>query len=184
MELHTPRLVLRDWLNDDLTVVRALASAALVTRYQTWLRLHTEEACGRWLAEAIKNNNADPRFAYSMAIVLQSTRRTVGWLGWGEAEDPARGEVSFGYALLPELWRLGYMTEAVRAMLRFVFETQQRRSVYATCATSNPASARVLEKAGLGLADRWTHRDEALGIEEEYRCYLLNRSEWGRTNKG
>jgi RimJ/RimL family protein N-acetyltransferase len=184
MELHTPRLVLRDWLNDDLPVVYALARDARVTRYQWWLRLHTEEECGRWLAEAIKNNNADPRFAYSMAVVERSTRRTVGWLGWGEAEDPARGEVSFGYALLPELWDRGYITEAVEAMLGFVFETQQRGSVYATCATSNRASARVLEKAGLRLMHRWIRPDEALGLEEEHRYYRLNRGEWRPKKEG
>jgi RimJ/RimL family protein N-acetyltransferase len=182
MELRTTRLVLRDWVGGDLSAIRALARDDRVTRYQTWLRLDTDEACRQWLADHMKHNNADPRFAYSMAVVAQSSGGTVGWLGWGEAEDPSIGAVSFGYALLPEVWSRGYMTEAVRAMLGFVFDLQQRDSIYATCAISNRRSARVLEKAGLHLVSCSMERDEAFGIEEEQCCYSLKRSEFRSEN--
>lgn len=80
------------------------------------------------------------------------------------------------------MWRRGYTSEAVRAMLPFVFDVQRRASVYATCATSNPGSAGVLEKAGLRLVERWMHFDDGLGIEEEYKLYRLDREDWLRAN--
>jgi RimJ/RimL family protein N-acetyltransferase len=170
--------MLRDWLDEDLPVVRALATDDRVTRYQPWLRLHTDQACRRWLADAIESKSAVPRSAYSLAVVERSVGRTVGWLNWGDAKDVSKGAISFGYALLPEAWNRGYMTEAIRAMLTFVFDVQQSGSVYATCATNNPGSARVLEKAGLGLVYRWMQRDESLGLEEEHRRYFLKRTDW------
>jgi RimJ/RimL family protein N-acetyltransferase len=178
-QLETPRLVLRDWIADDWPLIWALASDPAVTRYQTKLRgLPDEDACRRWLADAIQHNQQEPRSAYSRAVIVKATSRAVGWVNWNESGDPAKGEVSFGYALLPELWRRGYVSEAVRAMLGYVFEVQRRNSVYATCATSNPASAGVLEKAGLHLVERWMHRDNDLGLEEEYRRYRLDKSDW------
>jgi ribosomal-protein-alanine N-acetyltransferase len=171
-------LLLRDWVEDDWRLIWALANDPSVTRYQTKLRLPDKEACLRWLADAIQGNQQEPRVAYSLAVVLKETATPIGWLNWGDSEDPARGEVSFGYALLPTMWRRGFMSEAVGAMLPIVFDVQRRDSIYATCATSNPASAGVLEKTGLTLVERWMHRDDDLGIEEEYRRYRLDRTQW------
>jgi|CXWL01.1.fsa_nt_gi RimJ/RimL family protein N-acetyltransferase len=181
LQLETPRLILRDWIEDDWPLIWTLASDPAVTRYQTKLRgLPDEAACRRWLGDAIHHNHQEPRFAYSTAVIVKETSRAVGWLNWVESSDPAKGDVSFGYALLPELWRRGYMSEAVHTMLGYVFEVQRRNSVYATCASSNPASAGVLEKAGLALVERWMHRDDDLGLEEEYRRYRVDRSDWPR----
>jgi RimJ/RimL family protein N-acetyltransferase len=176
--LETPRLILRDWQADDWRFVWTLASDARVTRYQTRLRLKDEDGARLWLTSAVFNNNQQPRLAYSMAVTLRDSGEVIGWLNWAESEDPSKGDVSFGYALLPALWRHGYTSEAVQAMLGFVFETQRRNSVYATCATSNPGSAGVLEKAGLTLVERWMRRDDDLDLEEEYRRYRLDRSDW------
>jgi len=177
-QLETPRLILRDWIESDLPLIEALARESDVTRYQTWLRLGDESACRHWLASAIFHNQQDPRFAYSTAVVSKQTKRPIGWLGWGDAEDPEHGDASFGYALLPTEWGRGYMTEAVLAMLQFVFETLGRNSIYATCAVSNRRSARVLEKAGLTLVHRWMRRDEEMNVEEEHLRYRMERTDW------
>ena len=175
---ETPRLVLRDWTESDLALIEALASEPSVTRYQTRLRVAGADGCRRWLGAAIFHNQQDPRFAYSTAVVSKHTGSAIGWLGWGEAEDPAHGEVSFGYALLPAEWGRGYISEAVVAMLGFVFETLGRGSVYATCAASNLGSARVLEKSGLTLVHRWLRRDDELNLEEEHLRYRMERIDW------
>ena len=177
-QLETPRLILRDWTESDLPLIETLASDPRVTRYQTWLRLADADACRRWLETAIFHNLKQPRFAYSTAVVLKETVHAIGWLGWGDAEDPAYGDVSFGYALLPAEWGRGCISEAVVAMLEFVFETLGRGSVYATCAASNPRSAGVLQHAGLTLVHRWMHRDKELNIEEEYLRFRMERSDW------
>ena len=49
-------------------------------------------------------------------------------------------------------WRgHGYMTEAVQAVLRHGFESLDLHRIHTACFAINPASARVLEKAGLAL---------------------------------
>ncbi len=177
-QLKTARLLLRDWTEDDWHLIKVLSADPRVTRYQTLLRLNTDDECRHWLADAIRTSAEQPRIAYSTAVVLRGDERAIGGLNWGEAEDRAKGEVSFGYALLPEMWRRGYMSEAVSAMLRFIFEVQLKESAYASCAAANRASAGVLEQAGMKLVERWMHRDEHVDIAEEYLRYRQERSEW------
>lgn len=177
-ELETERLLLRDWVAEDWPLIWALASDERVTHYQTWLRLRDEQQAREWIAAAIAENEREPRVVYSAAVVLNGERQPVGWLGWGNPEHSGIADVSFGYALLPAFWRQGLMSEAVSAMIRYSFDALGKRSLTATCASSNRASSGVLEKAGLRLIDRYMRRDDDLDLEEEHRRYLLNRDEW------
>jgi len=52
-----------------------------------------------------------------------------------------------GYWILPELWNRGYATEAVRAVLSLA-RTLGHRRILANHFVDNPASGRVLRKAG------------------------------------
>lgn len=179
--LETRRLILRDLLESDWPLVYALSREPLVTRYQTWFRLDGKPEVQRWLGALLsQTNRRQPRVSFNLAIVLKENESAIGWLGFGEPEDPTKGDMGFGYALVPSVWGNGYMTEAVEAMLDFAFESLNKESVYATCAESNRASARVLEKAGLVLVERWQESDDDFGIVEEHLCYRQERSEWAR----
>jgi ribosomal-protein-alanine N-acetyltransferase len=60
------------------------------------------------------------------------------------------GEVEIGYGLAPEYEGRGYMTEAVRALIAWAFESPACQAVIAPhVLRSNPASSRVLEKVGM-----------------------------------
>lgn len=54
-----------------------------------------------------------------------------------------------GYSLARDYWNRGIMTEAVRAVLRYAFEKMQLHRVEAQFELDNPASGRVMEKAGM-----------------------------------
>jgi ribosomal-protein-alanine N-acetyltransferase len=183
--LETPRTILRDLLQSDWPLVYALSRESSVTRYQTWFRLNGELEVQRWLDALIsQTNQRRPRVSFNLALVLKENGAPIGWLGFGEPEDPAKGDMAFGYALLPSFWGKGYMTEAVEVMLNFAFESLSKESVYATCAESNQASVRVLEKAGLVIIERWQQRDEIFDIVEGHLCYRIHRSDWARMRTG
>jgi RimJ/RimL family protein N-acetyltransferase len=55
---------------------------------------------------------------------------------------------TLGYWLGEDFWGRGIMTEAVAAFIDFCFENFPLRRVSAEVFANNPASARVLEKAG------------------------------------
>lgn len=180
-ELRTPRLVLRDFVEADWEAVYALSLEPQVTRYQTWLRLPDQARAREWVRDVIYHNQLQPRSTYNLAIVLASTDRVAGWLGWGRPSDPAKGDYDFGYALHPDVWGQGYMTEAVTAMLGFCFEVLGAQMVSGECASSNRASARVMEKAGLIRTDRWYEPDEATGCGQEMLRYMIRFADWARS---
>jgi RimJ/RimL family protein N-acetyltransferase len=103
----------------------------------------------QWILENNRNPSSD---SIQWAIELKSSGEMIGWFGIGGASHPAvAGERSFGYILSRSSWGNGYMTEALRAIIAFEFETLQTPILRATCETDNLASARVMEKAGM----RW-----------------------------
>lgn len=64
----------------------------------------------------------------------------------------ARGEkAEIGYWLAKSYWGQGIMTEVVRRLCEFAFAQYELRRIYARAFATNPASARVLEKAGFDL---------------------------------
>jgi len=56
--------------------------------------------------------------------------------------------IEVGYAIHPNFWNKGYATEALQAGIRYFFE-HGFSEVYAGAFKTNPASLRVMEKAGM-----------------------------------
>lgn len=69
-------------------------------------------------------------------------------------DDVGRGTAEIGYWLAEPCWGRGIMTDAVRAMVAHGFDRFALRRIEARVFSSNPASARVLEKAGFTLEGR------------------------------
>ena len=63
-------------------------------------------------------------------------------------QDIERRSAEIGYWLGRAYWGRGVITDAVRAATRYAFEELGMARVFAVPFVRNPASARVLEKAG------------------------------------
>ncbi len=87
---------------------------------------------------------------YTFAIRLKQADgqdRFMGAIGIGADADAYRGQV--GYWLGKPHWGQGYMTEALCRVIRFGFDELALHRVYATHFDFNPASGRVMQKAGM-----------------------------------
>jgi RimJ/RimL family protein N-acetyltransferase len=175
---HTARLVLRDLIEDDWTTIFAMSQSPAVTRYQSWLRLTSEIDAQQWVHQAMHHYQLSPRQAYNLAIVQQDTRAVIGWIGWGLPSDRALGDYDFGYALLPSAWGQGYMTEALQSAINYMFESLAANVVYGECASSNRASARVMEKNGMILVSQWSESDATTGTSEIHERYAVQVEAW------
>ena len=102
----------------------------------------------------------------------------IGWIGAGRPRDPARGDQDFGYALDRQTWGRGYATEALRTLVAYLFEHGGARKIVGECVAANPASARVMEKAGLRLEARWHVDTPGTGPAEERLRYAIVREAW------
>jgi RimJ/RimL family protein N-acetyltransferase len=84
-----------------------------------------------------------------------------GFVGCFQLEEvPDRpDEVELGYRLRRHAWGLGYATEGARALVTHALDVLGYRRVFAHTLYDNPASIRVLQKAGLEEAGPWRYRD-------------------------
>lgn len=78
----------------------------------------------------------------------------VGTIGLHRGEDVHRLSAEFGYFIGEEFWGRGIMSEAVPAFVDYCFKEFSLKRMFAMPHSSNPASARVLEKAGFVFEGR------------------------------
>ena len=78
----------------------------------------------------------------------------VGTIGLHRGEDVHRLTAEMGYWLSEEFWGKGIMSEVVPAFVAYCFEAFSLTRMFATTHETNPASARVLEKAGFVFEGR------------------------------
>lgn len=78
----------------------------------------------------------------------------VGGIGLTLQEDVHRRSAAIGYWLGEPFWGRGIMSEVVPAFTAYGFATFDLCRVYASVFEWNPASARILEKAGYVLEGR------------------------------
>lgn len=72
----------------------------------------------------------------------------VGGIGFHVQEDVHRRSAEIGYWLGEPFWGRGFATQAVRALTAYAFRAHDLVRIYACVFEWNPASGRVLEKAG------------------------------------
>jgi len=91
--------------------------------------------------------DSSPGPRHELAIVVDG--RVVGSIGLTVAGSSAE----LGYVVHPSYWGQGVATAAAILMLRHGFGPLGLTRIHALISTENPASARVLEKAGLRRVD-------------------------------
>ena len=146
--LQTERLILRRFVESDAEAMfQNWASSAETLTYVTW-DPHpnvdvTRNSIRNWVA-----SYTNPNY-YKWAICLkEKPEQVIGDISIVEMnEDDSCCEI--GYILGETYWGRGMMTEALKAVLDFCFTQAGFQKVKARYASLNPASGRVMEKAGM-----------------------------------
>ena len=106
------------------------------------------------------------------AIRLKEMGRLIGILSLFNEKD---GACEIGYGIGSDYWGNGYVTEAVKRLLRYLFEEKNCHTVYASCFPGNDASRRVMEKCGMTY-DHFSEKELTyLGVERALTYYAIHR---------
>ncbi|MBM7787562.1 GNAT family N-acetyltransferase [Tenggerimyces flavus] len=165
MRVQTARLLIRDLREDDRESVRQWRHDPDVTRY---LDNPTGADADHWFDAALRANATRPRHSHDCAIVLLRSGEVIGWLRIGSSIDTRAGEYVASYALRPEYWNQGYLSEALKAALDVSFSELGALRVYAQAYRANGASTRVMEKAGMRFAGAAPSAAPLLGDSVRY----------------
>ena len=94
-------------------------------------------------------------------FAIASADEAIGCIGMLPQDDVARISAEVGYWLGEPFWNRGVATGALKALTEYAFTELELVRLYATVMEWNPASARVLEKAGFayeGFAAKERHQ--------------------------
>src|SRR5512143_94630 len=176
MELHTDRLLLREFVTADWPAVLAYQRDPRYLRYYEWTD-RTPGDAQRFVQMFLDQQEEQPRRKFQLAIVLKDTQHLIGNCGIRQASVEAR-EADIGYELSPEQWGHGYATEAARAVVEFGFAELKVHRIWSWCIADNVASAHVLEKLGLKLEGRLREKEYFKGRWWDTLLYAILKDEW------
>jgi len=143
---ETPRLRLRaSRLEDAEAIFAEYAQNPNVAKYVVWRPHQSVLETRDFLRYCDQERLAGRTFSY--VVLKKDDGRLIGMLDLG-------AEGGLGYVLSQAFWGQGYMTEALKAVVGWALGQEEIREIRATCDVDNPASARVMEKAGLKFEGR------------------------------
>jgi ribosomal-protein-alanine N-acetyltransferase len=148
--IKAPPLIMRPWHATDIAALVRLANNRKI-----WLNVRDRfphpytEADGRgWIALRA----ADAGDPHNFAIDFEGG--AIGGIGLEFFTDVHRLTAEIGYWLGEPFWGRGFATIALKAVTDYAFTTFELRRLQAMVFEWNPASVRVLEKAGYQLEGR------------------------------
>ena len=175
-KLGTERLILRQFKIDDYAeMYNNWASEDTVTKFLTWPAHANQDVTKSVLADWIPKY-ADKTF-YNWAIELKEENKLIGNISVVDYREETLSAV-LGYCMGSRWWGKEIMPEAVRVVLKYLFEEVGFNRIAANHDKNNPKSGRVMQK--IGMTYEGTLRSAGFcnqGIIDEV-WYSILKSEW------
>ncbi|HEU4714235.1 MAG TPA: GNAT family protein [Pyrinomonadaceae bacterium] len=143
MEFNLTSCIVRswEWRDRDSLVRHANNRNVWINLRDRFPHPYTKDDARRWL-DIVVGSRPETNFA----IAVED--KAVGGVGYTIDTDVNYRSAEIGYWLGEEFWGRGIATEALIAVTEHAFSTYDLCRLYAHVFDWNPASARVLEKAG------------------------------------
>lgn len=176
IKIDTPRLILTPPEPADATTLFTYRTHPAVQKYQDWEPSGVQDALD--LIAANHETKFDtPDSWFQLGIRLRESNELIGDLGvhFLSAESEP---VEIGYTLAPDHWGNGYATEAVRALLDYLFCQLKKHRVIASVDPDNLASIALLNRIGMRQE---AHFRQSLRYKEKWVddvIFAMLRSEW------
>lgn len=151
--LETERLILRRFVVEDAQAMYDnWASDPEVTRFLTWPPHGSAEITGMLLADWVKQYEDDAY--YHWVIELKEIGEVIGSISVVKLNEEIES-ADVGYCMSRAYWGRGIMPEALRAVIKYLFEEVGMNRIAACHDVNNPKSGRVMDKAGMKLEGIW-----------------------------
>jgi len=135
--------VVRSWRVED-----APSLAIYANNREIWLNLRDQFPHPYGLADAEAYLRLVSERPNETSFAIEVAGQAVGGVSLRPGHDVERCSAEIGYWLGEPFWGRGIMTSAVRAVTEYAFDQLGLTRVFAVPFARNPASSRVLDKAG------------------------------------
>ncbi len=173
--LETGRLLLRSFNEGDVNDIFEYASEPDVSKYLPWETHASVEATKEFLKKSKEIFQAADNIDWG--IELKTEKKLVGAISIRNWNDQNKcGDI--GYVLSKKYWGKGITTEALRTIIQFGFGKLNINRMEAHCDENNPASYRVMEKAGMRYEGTLREKVFIKGRFVTIRFYSILRKEF------
>ena len=179
LTLPTERLVLRRLRADDAATALAHEQDRRIMR---WIHDPLPPGAMRDRVEAMQAPwGGDDGEWLALTIAERGSDQPVGF-AFFRVTALANDTLEIGYRLAPEVHRRGYGHEALRELIRFLFEAGEAHKLVAYCVAENEPSWRLLEKLGMQREGLLRAHSRLDGAWRDECVYGLLAADWrGRT---
>ncbi|MFC1996581.1 GNAT family N-acetyltransferase [Chloroflexota bacterium] len=167
--IETKRLYLRPpTLSDSEDIFRKYAQDLGVTKYLVWKPHENLSVTREFISRCIRCWKEET--AYPWAIIRKEDEELIGMI-----EIRIDNHLSdMGFGIERSSWGKGYVTEAARTIVDWLFNQPSIYRVWAVCDVENKASARVMEKIGMqreGILRRYIVHPNISNEPRDCLCY-------------
>lgn len=173
--LETERLILRKFTTNDAEgMFNNWATDPNTTKYLNW-DVHenidvTKTIINKWITDYEKG-------FYGWVVELKETHEIIGSI-CEVGKNLKHNTIVLGYCYGSKYWNHGYGTEALRRVIEYLLLDEGFYLVEANHRSSNPASGRIMQKAGMKyeatLRDRKVNPD---GTRADVIYYSIKKEE-------
>ncbi len=146
--LETERLILRRYINEDAPAkYRNWTSDAEVTKYLMW-KTHPSPEYTQSITDECVKQYSDNKF-YRWAIVLKENGdEPIGDIAVVRMDEEV-SSVHIGYCIGRKWWHKGITSEALKAVMDFLFDVVGVNRIESRHDPRNPNSGKVMQKCGM-----------------------------------
>lgn len=146
--LETDRLILRRFKKEDAEAMyNNWTSDNEVTKYLTW-PTHSSQEVSQGILDEWVRSYSDDRF-YQWAIVLKENGdKPIGSISSVDIKEKT-SMAHIGYCIGRAWWHKGITSEALRAVMDFLFDEVGANRIEARHDPRNPNSGKVMKKCGM-----------------------------------
>ena len=149
IKLFTERLLIRDYVFDDLNNHHRLLSDATVMYYLQDIKTESIKESKENLYKVINDQGSSERELYHFVIEIKNTNEFIGGIGYTVSDNTPFGKlVHMGYFLLKDYWNKGYTTEALKRVMEFAFSENNVYRIHTGCLKENIYSEKIMQKCG------------------------------------
>lgn len=174
--LETERLILRKIkLSDYKKAYKNWCSEKEVPKHLPW-EVHESEEVTKKLYDAWVKEYEQP-YKFRWIVIEKESDEPIGTIDVVNFKDcDSRAEI--GYCYGTKWWGKGYATEALKAVLNYLMNEVKIEMITCGYSVTNPASGKVMEKAGMKYAftmPKWIINKE--GKREDLKYYVMYNNE-------
>lgn len=175
-QLETSRLILRRYVREDAAAMyQNWASDEAVTKYLTW-PAHTRLEVSESVTEDWIKSYSDERYYHWAITVKANGGEPVGDIAVvNMKEDISMAHI--GYCIGKAWWHQGITSEALKAVMDFMFDVVGVNRIEARHDPRNPNSGKVMEKCGMKYEGTQRSADRNNQGICDACCYALLKSE-------